>query len=296
MFVLKDVSKSRFFLPTLVIFLFAGGNYLYVLATYKPAHRLLAVMEVSRDKAGIRELSERALVNRVQGIGINRLLNRNKHLETRVKALFVLANIQSVGFFEEELLGYYRREIEATESQDSIFTRLGVHLKPSSTKVTGKNISARIHKSSFQTAHRRYWEIMNVRLNSDNHIEIRSVSPSEEKGNQMIEKLVESYNRYYMEAKYDQLLVDLDDLQPVIDSNENFEISKLLNDVKLNSTYQLAMVALFDSQVLEYIKKPELDNGYRAAEVDFRFMLVQSLIVPFFSILIIYRLFYVIFE
>jgi len=291
---LKHFSKSRFFLSTLVIVVLAACNYWYVVATYKPAYHAFGLMEISRDKGAIRESSERALASRSEGIDINALLKSNKNLETKTDALYVLANIQSVRFFEEKLLDYFRLELETTGAQDSIFNILGMLIGPNVPEDAYKEVSVR--SNSLQKAHKRYWEMMKIRLNSHNHIEIRSLGPTEKKSYQMIEKLVEVFNNYYMQIKLDQLLENLDDLNPIIGSNENIEISKFLNDVKFSSTYQLAMVALFDSEILEYIRKPEPDKGYRAVEVDFRYLLIQSFLFPFFGVLLIFRLFVVIFK
>ena len=118
---LKYFSKSRFFLSTLVIVVLAACNYWYVVATYKPAYHVFALMEISRDKGAIQESSQRALASRSEGIDINGLLKSNKNLETRYDALYILANIQSVRFFEEKLLDYYRLELEITGAQDFYF-------------------------------------------------------------------------------------------------------------------------------------------------------------------------------
>ena len=108
----------------------------------------------------------------------------------------------------------------------SIFNILGMLIGPNVPEDAYKEVSVR--SNSLQKAHKRYWEMMKIRLTSHNHIEIRSLGPTEKKGNQMIEKLVEVFNSYYMKIKLDQLLENLDDLNPIIDSNENIEISKFL--------------------------------------------------------------------
>ena len=288
----KHFSKSRFFIPTLVIVLLAASNYWYVLATYKPVYHAFSLMKISRDVGSIRELSERALASRSQGIAISALLKGSKNLETKSDGLYVLASIQSLRFFEEQLLEYYRLELEKTETQDSIFNIWGK--RPNIPEDDLKQ--SRTRSVSLQKAHKRYWEMMEIRLNSHNHIEIRSVAPTEMQSYQMIEKLVEVFNSYYMRIKSDRLLENLDDLNSIIDDSENIEISKLINDVKFTSTYELAMVALFDSQILEYIKKPEPDKGYRSTEIDFRYLLFQSFLFPFVSVLLIFRLFVVVFK